>query len=391
MPTDSKVSVTFWSSVEYGAFVKGLLRELGKKGIPARQGFFLSQQSYRAPRGRFGRIGLRVQMYGLYPLKLILRQLFDRRSGVDVVCTNTFYAPLICALFRPRKRPVVHLVYDLFPDALYIGHGKKPKRIHRCVDKLVRMTFDRCSANVFLGEQLLIHAEKRFGQIPHAHVIPVGADASVFGAKSPPLRSGDPVRFLYCGNMGFLHDAETLAEGIRRSLEAGPTEPKASFRICASGARISKFRANMERFSSNPNRTPSPPDNISLRIEGSLGDADWVAAMAEADIALVAMVPDAGKVVMPSKTYSAMSAGQAILAIAPEDSDLTDLIREHDCGWRVDPGDAEGFAAAVQAICNDRDGVTQKRENALRAARKKYDVAVIAEQWVEVLERRDEG
>jgi len=37
---------------------------------------------------------------------------------------------------------------------------------------------------------------------------------------------------------------------------------------------------------------------------------------------------------MPSKTYSAMMAGQAVLAIAPEDSDLVDLVKVADCGCR---------------------------------------------------------
>jgi len=39
------------------------------------------------------------------------------------------------------------------------------------------------------------------------------------------------------------------------------------------------------------------------------------------------MAPGAEQVVMPSKTYSAMMAGQAVLAIAPEESDLVDLIK----------------------------------------------------------------
>ena len=63
------------------------------------------------------------------------------------------------------------------------------------------------------------------------------------------------------------------------------------------------------------------PDVLQQQIQlgGGLSQAEWIATMESADVALVTMVPGSETVVMPSKTYSAMMAGQAILAIAPED------------------------------------------------------------------------
>ena len=43
---------------------------------------------------------------------------------------------------------------------------------------------------------------------------------------------------------------------------------------------------------------------------------------------------------MPSKNYSALVPGQAVLAACADDSDLEDLIREHECGWVVASGGA---------------------------------------------------
>ena len=82
--------------------------------------------------------------------------------------------------------------------------------------------------------------------------------------------------------------------------------------------------------------------------------------MESADVALVTMVPGSETVVMPSKTYSAMMAGQAILAIAPEDSDLVDLIKAAECGWWVAPGAVAGLAAALDQISADPEGLLAK-------------------------------
>ena len=92
------------------------------------------------------------------------------------------------------------------------------------------------------------------------------------------------------------------------------------------------------------------------------------------------------EVVMPSKTYSAMMAGQAILAVAPEDSDLVDLIKNTDCGWWVNPGDVKGFRACLAAIKSNQNLLLEKRQNAFRVAHKIFGQGCLAEQWVEVFE-----
>ena len=62
-----------------------------------------------------------------------------------------------------------------------------------------------------------------------------------------------------------------------------------------------------------------------------------------------------------------MMAGQAILAIAAEDSDLVDLIKLADCGWWVAPGDVAGLAAVIEALSSSPRG-TKSFTRRIRAA-----------------------
>ena len=84
--------------------------------------------------------------------------------------------------------------------------------------------------------------------------------------------------------------------------------------------------------------------------------------MQSSQIALVTMSEGSQEVVMPSKTYSAMMAGQAILAVAPEDSDLVDLIKASDCGWWVSPGDVNGFQECLVEIQSNQNLLLEKRQ-----------------------------
>jgi colanic acid biosynthesis glycosyl transferase WcaI len=103
-------------------------------------------------------------------------------------------------------------------------------------------------------------------------------------------------------------------------------------------------------------------------------------------LALVTIAPGAERVVMPSKTYSALVAGQAILAICPRKSDLADLVFRHDCGWVVEPGDVAGLTRTLAWMAEKPDELWAKRRNSFEAGHRHYDTGVLAETWMNFFE-----
>jgi glycosyltransferase involved in cell wall biosynthesis len=89
----------------------------------------------------------------------------------------------------------------------------------------------------------------------------------------------------------------------------------------------------------------------------------------------------AERIVMPSKTYSALAAGQAILAVCPIDSDLAKTVLSHDCGWVVAPGDADELVRVLDEIVSSAEVVQRKRENAFRAGQLEYSEAAVGKRW----------
>jgi len=90
--------------------------------------------------------------------------------------------------------------------------------------------------------------------------------------------------------------------------------------------------------------------------------------------------------VMPSKTYSALAAGQAVVAICPTASDLADTIRKHDCGWVVTPGDVSGLSNSFREIVGHPTELLRRRQNAWRAGQQVYDQRAQAGVWNSALE-----
>jgi len=361
--------VEVWSSVDLGSFARGLIRELEALGWRARHRFEVSDDTYRGAASLPARARVRWSSYVSYPLHLRRRLREEEPPDAIVVCTNTFYAPAVA--LRDARRlgvPLIHWVFDLFPEVLvHSGKLRPGGPSERALSAVTGAIFRDAAANVFLGEKLLTHARSRYPAIHNAVVIPVGADGHEFTTAPPHPRGANvPLRLLYCGNLGRMHDTRTILGLLARRRPQGWT-----MELRGHGAGFRAFAA--------------APSVIGAGAGVVLGEglpADvWTAAMKDADIALVTMKPGAERLVMPSKTYSAMVAGQAILAICPQDSDLADTVTRHEAGWVVVPGDVDGLEAAIADAVADPAALLARRRNAFRAGHQLYDQRPLATRW----------
>ncbi len=62
-----------------------------------------------------------------------------------------------------------------------------------------------------------------------------------------------------------------------------------------------------------------------------------------------------GQLNVPSKTYSIMASARPVLAGVPDDSEITRLVHEADCGVVVPPEDPKAMAEAIQDLAEQPD------------------------------------
>lgn len=109
----------------------------------------------------------------------------------------------------------------------------------------------------------------------------------------------------------------------------------------------------------------------------------WIAS---ADIALVTLkeyIPGA----VPSKLYEAMASGAAVLLVA--EGEPADILKQHDAGLVVTPGDTIGLANALTTLACDPQLRQRLAANARRAVESHYDRRVIVERFIAQLEKFD--
>ena len=333
-----------------------------------------NQWRYLMSGGSSGRFKARRDALLRFPLQ-VLKEATAGESEIWIPTTNPFTLPWLMVATRVlHGRMVVPLIYDLYPDAFEaadVPGAQGP--LGRIAAAMNRQLFAQADGVVFIGRRMAEHVARRYGEPRRSVIIETGADLDEFS----PQRIGDMTpeselesfcrthtTLSYVGAMGSMHDVETFAEALPRVVAA---HEKVGVVIAASGVGVEALKARV----SHPR----------IRFVASLPDRAWARLLTFTDISLVSLKPEAAHTSCPSKAYSALAAGCALLAVAPADSDLADLVATSGAGARVTPGDADAFVAELDKMVSEEDRLDALKHAAREAIATRYDLKLLARRW----------
>jgi glycosyltransferase involved in cell wall biosynthesis len=338
--------------------------------VEVRTGLDATTWAHARARGRAAALLIRVRGF----LFLFRVDLGPRRSDrVIIATTNPFLLPAAVALRRPRAR-LVTLVYDLYPESLEVRLAL-PRPIKMLIAAITAFGLRRSSAVVFLGERTRDYVVDRYSLACPTAMIPPGCGAIPRPDRAPQTLEGlardleGKVVVSYVGNMGSMHDAATLAEAIRGTLAS--CADRCAVVISARGDRAGELVGPIA-------------DLPSVTVLEPLDADEWAWVTHRTDIALTSLDSAAGLVSLPSKVFASLAGGAAILAVAPEQSDLADLVRGLGVGIVSPPGDAVAATEALGALI---DGATARRGfgAAAVAVAARFTPESLGERWMDLL------
>lgn len=378
-------------AIDYFLFLVDSLRGAATEVIPVAA---VTERRYReaARRSTLRKISLRIEMYLLYPLRLCFAAVQAHRGDVFVVTSNTFFAPaLVAALVWRRGISVIHLLYDLFPDAIEVA-GRIPTDgcRSRLLGRIARANQSWVDGTVYLGQFLREYAERRWGGSRHPAVIPIATDIRLY-ENPQPTSLCRPLRVHYGGQLGLMHEADSLAATIQALAGHGSLGRDIVFDARISGSRAASFEMAVQSLQG-------------VSVGPTLASNAWRLHAADFHVGIVTLSPGGATVCLPSKTYAMMAAGLAIVAICPIWSDLARLVEETGAGWVIDnavyptpwaqsdivaacrlgrPSHevAEACRAMLQSLAADPDGVLRRRRNAWAVTRERFSPDTIRSMW----------
>jgi len=271
---------------------------------------------------------------------------------------------------RRAARATRHYIWemDLYPDIAVDMGFLSP---HSPLTRIVRWVFDfarrRADGVIALGDEMKDRLIAHGIPPEKIHVCENWAD----GRDIVPLPfPKGPLTIYYSGNLGLVHDVETILEAMRHFRN----DARFRFLFAGGGSRRTRFEASCREHS------------IGNVLFGPYCDrADLGTRLAQGHIGLVTQRPESLGSVVPSKTYGIMAAGRPILYIGPKQATPARIIEKHRCGWQIEPGDATGLVELLETLCNRPDLIAHAGRLARQAFEQQYDRPIAVARFCSIL------
>ena len=322
----------------------------------------------------------RIWTWGLFTL-----QAWRAMAGhPDCLCLLTTNPPLVpwIAPFARRLFGLhyVLLVYDIYPDAMErMGMIRAGGIAARMLRRLSAESLRHAECVITLGEDMkrTVLAHLPSGRRVPVEVIPNWADIDVIRPipkEENPFarRHGLVEKFvvMYSGAFGATHNIGNIVEAAESLQDLADVQ----FVLIGGGTCEEEVRDLVAR-KALPNLALLPwQETDQVRY-----------SLAAADCQIVSLDVGYEGISVPSKTYTALAAGAAILAISSPGTELTETIARHDCGVVLPPRNSQALAEAVRQVHADRSRLEEMKRNARRAAEEEYNAHVCTRRYLAVL------
>jgi colanic acid biosynthesis glycosyl transferase WcaI len=240
-----------------------------------------------------------------------------------------------------RNARFVNWLQDIYPEAAAeLGVPLMRGRLGRGLCRLRDLSLRRAAANVVLGVRMSECVRARGVPPDRVHIIPNWSDDRRLRPISPdenPLRQDwelqDEFVVGYSGNLGRAHEFETVlaAASLLRD------QPRILFLFIGGGHQFELLAAAVRAHGLQKKFRFIPyQDQATLAYSLNVPDAH-----------LISLRPELEGLIVPSKLYGIAAVGRPIISITAPDGEIAQLVRQHDCGVVIEPGNGQDLAQTL--------------------------------------------
>jgi colanic acid biosynthesis glycosyl transferase WcaI len=295
-----------------------------------------------------GRFVGRATNYISYFALAVVRGLGTRKPDVVVALTDPPIIGIAALASATKARvPFVFLCEDIFPEVATLLEDFHSDLVNAALTQVNRFLVRKATRIVALGDTMKRRLVEGKGADPaKITIIHNWADCR---AVAPGPRDNafarqhglvDRFVVLHAGNIGLSQDLEIVLHAAEQLRE----RPDVVFVFVGDGAKKKNLQAIAERRDlRNVKFLPYQPRETMDQ------------SYATADVSLVSLKRGLAGVIVPSKIYNVLASGRPCVAAVEQDCEVADIIRQHGCGYVINPGNASALTARVLDLAADRE------------------------------------
>lgn len=278
------------------------------------------------------------------------------------------------ALKKQFNAPFVYMNWDLYPQVIEYGvRNMVGKTISRLWHEWNNQNYHKIDRMLTIGNVMAETINNNLERKIKIDVLPIAVDTN---RLHPIEKSDNPFAVehhltdkfvvLYSGKMGVGHNIELILAASL--LLKQYTDIK--FVFIGNGSKyelVKRFIA--ENNSSNILLLPLQPEET------------FPYSMACGDIGIVSQEASMAHLFMPSKTYSMMACGEAIIGIGSEHDDLKCLIERANVGFNISRKDVRYLTTCILKLYDNSDMLNSFKSNARRIAESEYSISMMQSRY----------
>lgn len=282
-------------------------------------------------------------------------------------------------LAKRFKAAFVYVNWDIYPDVIERSISNP---IAQFVCKLWhgwnRKNYSKIDRIVTIGDIMSEAILKDMPLNSNITVIPVASDVENLKPVSKEQnlflkKNGltDKFIILYSGKMGFGHNIEIILQASEQLMEYKDI----AFVFIGEGPKYSLVQEYIENKSSK---------NVFLF---PLQDKEMFPfSIASGDIGIVTQEEKMADLFMPSKTYSMMACGEAIISVSTKKDDLTALVEKKNIGECVTSDNAKDLSDKILYLYKNKGILEEYKKKSRTVAESEYGMDFIVSKYKELID-----
>jgi glycosyltransferase involved in cell wall biosynthesis len=315
-----------------------------------------------------------------------IKLLFVRRNEFVLVVSNPpLMIPIVYLLSRLKNFRYGLLVWDVYPDHLVkSGMIKCDGLVHRYWVKMSGKSIEGADFVITLSQGMLNslgrHCSMKNNLGDKFSIIPNWADTdTLFPLQKnhnpfmKKLRLENKTIFLYSGNIGLTHDLLEVLQAAKKFNDNN----NVAFVFIGDGLGFEVIRDFAKKeVVKNIHFLPRQPWKM------------LPYSLACGDVAIVIQSPGTEHLSIPSKTYSSLAVGSAILAITESSSDLSQLVKKHHLGF-VSNNKSLNISEKMSSFLSNSNELNTMKENSRKVAEEYFSEDVVYNSFQKLFKEKD--
>lgn len=338
---------------------------------------------HRMPLYREGKsFAQRTVRYSIFSLQCFFVGLFVPADAIFSGSAPPTQGVIISWIKKFTKKKFIYNPQDLFPDSMIIaGKISEESKIAKVGRWMERVSFKAADAIITITDDMAKNI-KSITANKNIHVVRnwIDTDKTVpVPREENPLFDElklhrDKFYVTYAGNLGMVQGVETIIKAAEKLRDNEDIQ----FVIFGNGSEEDHIK-EMASSLSNVKIFPLQPLSRVSEVY-SLGD-----------ISIVSCKAGTGSAGMPSKTWTIMATGTAIVGSFDIGSELDKTLQSAECGVCVKADDSMALAVEIEALYEKPETVKTMGRNARRYAVSKVSKDRAVKEYIDIIEQSMRG